>query len=134
MKLLLDTHVLIWALTEDERLPEETFELINDYTNDIYCSAASLWEIQIKHENHPDKVPFGAETIEDFVKELDYRMLDIAAPHVAALATLERSDELPPHKDPFDRIMIAQAKSEGMQLLTRDRRIAEYDEPCVRFV
>ena len=72
MNLLLDTHILIWALNEDPRLPERAKELILDADNAVYYSAVSIWEISIKHANHPDNVSFSGKELSQFCQEAGF--------------------------------------------------------------
>ncbi len=131
MRILLDTHVLLWALTEDKRLPAIASKMIEDLSNAIYCSVASLWEISIKHAVHPDLMPTDAETLKELCKEAGYELLSIEPRHIIALESLEAAGQKPIHHDPFDRILIAQAKSDSMVLLTADALISRYDESCI---
>ena len=85
MNLLLDSHVLIWALTEDERLSEKARHLILDPDNVIYYSAASIWEISIKHANHPDEIQFSGKELSAFCREAGFLQLEIRDKHVYAL-------------------------------------------------
>ena len=134
MNLLLDSHVLIWTLTEDERLCEKARQLILDPDNVIYYSTASIWEIAIKHANHPDEIEFSGKELSAFCREAGFLQLEIRDKHVYALETLVRSEDARPHKDPFDRILLAQAKAENMSFLTHDALILDYNEKCVILV
>lgn len=131
MKLLLDTHVLLWALVDDPALPPVARRLICDEDNLVYFSAISLWEVQIKHQAHPDKLAFGARQVIEYCAVAGYTQLPVKAAHAELLATLKRRAHTLEHKDPFDRMLICQAAAEGMILLTSDRRIAEYVNPCI---
>lgn len=131
MNLLLDTHILIWALTEDERLPEKARRLILAPGNAIYYSTASIWEIAIKHASHPDEIGFTGKELSAYCQEAGFLQLEIRDRHVYALETLVRPKDAPPHRDPFDRILLAQAKAENMSFLTHDALIPDYNENCV---
>ena len=131
MKVLLDTHILIWALEDDSRLSEQARLIITDPTNRVFNSVASSWVISIKHMSHPDKMLINGTEFMDLCECANYEQLAITGRHVKALETLVRPDGIAPHNDPFDRIMLAQAKAEGMMFLTHDSRLAEYGEPCV---
>ena len=131
MRILLDTHVLLWALVEDKRLPAIARKMIGDFSNTIYCSVASLWEISIKHTVHPNLMPTDAETLKELCNEAGYELLSIEPRHVVTLESLEAAGQKPIHHDPFDRILIAQAKSDSMVLLTANTFIARYDEDCI---
>ena len=131
MNLLLDTHILIWALNNDKKLPEKARELILDEGNAIYYSTASVWEISIKHAAHPDNVEFSGKVFSAFCHEAGYLSLEIRDKHVHTLETIKRSDKAPSHHDPFDRILLAQAKSEHMYFVTHDKLITQYSEDCI---
>lgn len=123
MRLLLDTHVAIWALTEPRRIPQPIFDVMGDMSNSVWVSAVSVWEIAIKHRlKRADSPPFsGQEAIRHF-ENSGYALLDVAARHAAFV------ERLPPlHGDPFDRLMLAQAVLENMQFVTYDRYLSRYD-------
>ncbi|MDR0945512.1 MAG: type II toxin-antitoxin system VapC family toxin [Bifidobacteriaceae bacterium] len=123
MNLLLDTHIALWALTDDPKLPPAARELLLDPENTVTVSAASVWEVAIKHARHPDSVTVsGQEVLRDF-GEAGYRLLPITARHAATV------DSLPPiHQDPFDRILVAQAIAEPLRLVSHDPRVAAYTD------
>lgn len=131
MKLLLDTHLLLWALLDSPQLPLQARTLILDQANSIHYSVASLWEVQIKHDAHPDRMLVGAQALARYCRQAGFLPLPIAERHIVALGSLSRVAGAPPHKDPFDRIMICQAKVDGLVLLTHDGLLAGYGEPCV---
>lgn len=131
MNLLLDSHILIWALTEDARLSEKARQLIIDPNNVIYYSTVSVWEISIKHANHPEDLEFYGKELSAYCQAAGFLQLEIRDKHVYALETLTREDGAPPQKDPFDRMLLAQAKAENMSLLTHDALLPYYNEKCV---
>lgn len=131
MNLLLDSHILIWALTEDARLSEKARQLILDPDNVIYYSTVSIWEISIKHANHPEDLEFSGKELSSYCQAAGFLQLEIRDKHVYALETLTRDQDAPPHKDPFDRMLLAQAKAENMSLLTHDALLQHYNEKCV---
>ena len=118
MRLLLDTHVLIWTVGEDQALGQRALEFIVDQANDVFVSPASVWEIAIK----------VAQGTLELAGDLNAAMTDanfIELPITFAHAEL--AGALPPHhKDPFDRMLIAQAQAEGLVLVTADRHIPRY--------
>jgi PIN domain nuclease of toxin-antitoxin system len=128
VKLLLDTHLLIWAADGIERLPPGARELMADPGNELLFSAASLWEISIKRGlNRPD-FQVDARMLRRGLIDNGYRELPILSEHAVAI------DALPPiHKDLLDRLLIAQATVEGITLLTNDVTLAQYRAP-VRLV
>lgn len=124
MKLLLDTHLLLWAAAGSERMPARARELMDDTTNVLFFSAASLWEIVIKRGlNRPD-FQIDARVLRRGLLDNGYSELPIHSAHTLAIETLA-----PIHKDPFDRLLIAQAITEGITLLTNDATVAQYQGP-----
>lgn len=131
MNLLLDSHILIWALTEDSRLTDKAKELILDEENQIFYSTASIWEISIKHALHPDHVSFSGRELSHYCQEAGFGCVAIRDKHIYALETLKRKEGVPKHNDAFDRILVAQAKSEKMRFMTHDGLIPYYEEDCI---
>ena len=131
MNLLLDTHILIWALNEDPRLPKKAKEVILDEDNTIYYSTVSIWEIAIKHATHPESVQFSGKELARFCQEAGFLPVEMKDRHVFALETITRADGAPPHHDPFDRMLIAQAKAENMSFVTHDSLLPFYEEKCI---
>ncbi|GID26700.1 type II toxin-antitoxin system VapC family toxin [Paractinoplanes brasiliensis] len=117
MSLLLDTHIVLWWLTDDPTLAADLKDRL-DHEPDVYVSAATIWEVAIKQALGKLKPDDLAERIRDS----GFRHLDITAAHSIAAGRLPLL-----HRDPFDRMLIAQAKSEGLTLVTRDPEIAKYD-------
>ncbi|CDI01412.1 MAG: type II toxin-antitoxin system VapC family toxin [Candidatus Competibacter denitrificans] len=124
MKWLLDTHVLLWAAGNPQRLSTQAHALLNAPENELWFSAASLWEIAIKSGLGRADFQVDARLLRRGLLDNGYSELPIRSEHVVAL------DRLPPlHKDPFDRLLIAQALVEGITLLTADEQIARYPAP-----
>jgi PIN domain nuclease of toxin-antitoxin system len=127
MKLLLDTHVLLWVAGEPEKLSKTAQSLLEDSQNQLHFSAASLWEISIK--NKLGRADFKVDLSVLRRNLLDYGFEEIAINSAHTLAI----DALPDiHKDPFDRMLIAQANVEGVTLMTADSVVAEYPVAVVR--
>lgn len=124
MNLLLDTHVLLWAAGNPERLSERAASQLTDENNTLYFSAASLWEIVIKTGLGREDFRVDAHLLRRGLLENGYLELPILTQHVMAVAHLPDL-----HKDPFDRMLVAQAQSEGYLLLTADERVALYPGP-----
>jgi len=131
MKILIDTHIAIWAVLNDPKLPERAKDIILDEKNEIFYSTASIWEITIKHMLHPDKIRMSGNLLETGCEDNGYIVLPVFNKHVSALETLKRPKDAPRHNDPFDRIMVAQAKSEDLMFLTHDSLIPYYKEPFI---
>ena len=124
MRLLLDTHILLWAAGRPERLPAKARRLLSNPRHDLFFSAASLWEIAIKTR-------LGRADFQVDPRELRRRLLENGYAEIAV--TSEHAvniDALPPlHQDPFDRMLVAQAITEGVTLLTSDEEVASYPGP-----
>jgi len=131
MKILIDTHIAIWAVLNDIKLSEKAKEILLDNKNEIFYSTASVWEITIKHMLHQDKIQMNGSLLGKGCEDNGYEVLPILNKHVSALETLKRQENAPKHNDPFDRIMVAQAKAEGMMFLTHDSLIPYYMEPFI---
>jgi len=131
MNLLLDTHILIWALNDDPRLPGQARELILDENNAVYYSSVSVWEIAIKHAKYPEEVEFTGKELSQFCQEAGFLSVEMRDRHVFALETITRAEGAPPHHDPFDRMLIAQAKAENMAFITHDAMLPYYEEKCI---
>lgn len=126
MNILLDTHMLIWALTDSPMLSVKAREMILNPENEIFYSVISLWEIEIKHQSKPKKLPISALDIAGYCREAGYKPVQLNENSVFRLSELVRPDSEPPHKDPFDRMLICQAVSENMTFLTHDAMIKGY--------
>ena len=124
MKLLLDTHILLWWLNDDEKLPEKAHQLISLADNAIYVSHISLWEIQIKVMT--GKLHADLKAIIEQLPVNDFLELSSHVDHVIALSQLPSY-----HQDPFDRMLIAQAISEPLHLLTHDKNVSLYSESII---
>ena len=127
MNLLLDTHVLLWAAAEPEKLSTAAVELITDNASRLYFSAASLWEVVIKNGLQRPDFHVDPHLLRRGLVDNGYSELSISAQHTLGLAHLPSI-----HKDPFDRILIAQAEAEGLLLLTADDLVAQYPGPIRR--
>ncbi len=126
MKLLLDTHLLLWAAGEPRRLPKRARNLIDNPENELLFSAASLWEVAMKRGLGRDDFKVDARLLRRGLLDNGYGELPIISDHVVAI------DSLPPiHKDPFDRILVAQATFEGVTLLTLDDIVLQYPGPII---
>jgi PIN domain nuclease of toxin-antitoxin system len=124
MKLLLDTHLLLWAAGQPERLSTQARGLIDDPDNELLFSAASLWEVAIKRGLGRHDFKVDARLLRRGLLDNGYRELPIVSDHVVA------TESLPPiHKDPFDRVLVAQATVEGITLLTIDSLVSQYPGP-----
>ena len=124
MKLLVDTQILIWSTTAPELTPRQAQSQLEDEGNSLWFSVASLWEIAVKRSlNKPDFL-IDVGPMRDSLFDAGFEELPVQASHVLCLTGLQRF-----HKDPFDRLLLAQAVAEGMVLLTTDRVLAKYEGP-----
>nr|WP_276516239.1 type II toxin-antitoxin system VapC family toxin [Rosenbergiella australiborealis] len=121
---MLDTHVLLWAAGMPEKLSPSTTLLLNSPENELFFSVACLWEIAIKRDLGRDDFQVDTRLLRRGLLDNGYSELSITSEHAVFI------DNLPPiHKDPFDRMMIAQATVEGITLLTADSFIIQYPGP-----
>ncbi len=124
MRLLLDTQLLLWAAGQPQRLSAAALELLNDPLNVLLFSAASIWEIAIKSTLGRDHFRVDPRLLRRRLLDNGYAELPVTSQHAVNI------DSLPPlHKDPFDRLLLAQALSEGITLVTGDARLARYRGP-----
>jgi PIN domain nuclease of toxin-antitoxin system len=124
VKLLLDTQILLWAAGQPERLSAAARRLLNDPGNELLFSAASLWEVAIKNTLGREDFRVEPRLLRRGLLDNDYVELPVTSQHAVNI------DGLPLlHKDPFDRLLLAQAISEGITLLTADKQLAEYRGP-----
>jgi PIN domain nuclease of toxin-antitoxin system len=124
MKFLVDTHLLLWAAGQPDRLSATALSLIDNPANEVLFSAASLWEVAIKRRLGRDDFQADPRLLRRGLLDNGYSELPIVSDHVVAIATLP-----PIHKDPFDRLLVAQAMVEGITLLTADSVVARYPGP-----
>lgn len=134
MNILLDTHILLWLLFDDSKLSNNCKNLLSSQDTYIYFSVISLWEIEIKHNKYPDRFPYDAEIVYKLAKQSGLRLLSLSPENIFMIRTLARTESAKAHSDPFDKIMISQAKSETMQFITHDELLLGYNEPCISWV
>lgn len=127
MNLLLDTHVALWAITDSPKLPQNARDLIQSPKTTVWISAASIWEIAIKHGLGRGGMPVSSQDAVRYFGESGYRFLAVEAEHAAAVEELAAH-----HQDPFDRILVAQALVEPMRLMTHDSLVALYSDTIIK--
>jgi len=127
MKFLLDTHLLLWAAQGSNRLSSAAVQLINNPDSELFFSAASLWEIVIKNSLKREDFSVDPRILRRSLIDNDYIELPIRSEHAVIVENLPQI-----HKDPFDRILIAQAIVEGITLLTSDVHLMKYSGPIQR--
>jgi len=130
MRLLLDTHIALWAFVNDQRLPPKARDLIADMENEIFVSTASLWEIAIKHplaRGLRSDMPISAQQAVDYCRRAGYQLKDLSVIDILGVEALPAL-----HADPFDRILIAQALATPLRLVTHDPTVARYSDSIIR--
>lgn len=123
MRYLLDTHVIIWAMIDSDKLSRHARTVLSDANNDFYVSTASLWEIALKHDRRPEDIPVTAEQVCRYCDECGVRYMPIMPEHAAGVNSIENI-----HADPFDRMLISQAVCERMKLMSHDSKIQSYGD------
>lgn len=123
MNLLLDTHIALWAIADSPKLPAKARELIANPRNTVWISAASLWEITIKHSLGRGDMPVSGREALAYFEQAGYRLLPIEPEHAVAVGELPHH-----HADPFDRLLVAQARQVPMHLITHDALVSRYGE------
>jgi PIN domain nuclease of toxin-antitoxin system len=127
LNLLLDTHVALWAISDSPRLPEEARALIASPKSSVWVSAASVWEIAIKHQLKKDDMPISGAQALRYFRDAGYHFLQVEPEHAAAVENLPNH-----HADPFDRILVAQALVEPMRLMSHDPKVALYSDTVIK--
>jgi PIN domain nuclease of toxin-antitoxin system len=124
MRLLLDSHVVLWLFTVDPDRPPKSIDAVVDDANEVLVSAATFWEVEVKRLKGKLSAP---PNLLDHVEDAGFRLLDITAEQLLDAARLPRH-----HGDPFDRILVAQAQGEAATLVTDDGTLERYDVPLIR--
>ena len=131
MNILLDTHIAIWAISNHRNLVARARDLISDPDNTIYFSSISVWEVLLKRDSPKSNLTLTPEDFVEYCEESGYYQLHMKSKHVLTAATLDISSVDKEHRDPFDRLLLAQAKAENFTFLTHDYRLSMYNESCV---
>lgn len=126
MNLLVDTHVLIWFITDSEKLPSRTKQIIESNTNNCFVSIATFWEIAIKNSIGRLELNTELEKIFQIIEDTGFEILPITTKQILQNASLEFY-----HQDPFDRIIIAQAITEKLSIVTKDSQFDAYKVPII---
>lgn len=127
MKCLLDTHLLLWAALTPGKLSPDARTLIEDPQNELFFSAASIWEVALKQGLSQPDFTLDPQLLRRGLSDNGYIELAVTGHHAAAIATLPQI-----HKDPFDRMLLAQSSVEGFLLLTADDQVPQYPGPVRR--
>jgi PIN domain nuclease of toxin-antitoxin system len=124
LKLLLDTHILLWRLVGSDRLSDTTVDFMDEQAEQLLASTASIWEVAIKwslRKGLPDDMPLSGTDFAAALEQAGIEVLPIKPTHAAAVDQLKMH-----HRDPFDRLLVATAQCEGLNLLTHDSRLGAY--------
>ncbi len=124
MDILIDTHILLWALYKTEKLSKNTVDLLSNDDNLKYVSLASIWEIEIKHSL--GKLEFDSSLVLKDTEQSGFKILEIKKEHIFELKNLEHI-----HNDPFDRLLLSQAFAEKMNFITSDSKIEQYKKDFI---
>ena len=127
MRLLLDTHILIWIVTGDVRLSDQVRALVEDESNVCYFSPVSIAEIALKHQKHPEVVKFDGLAEKKAFIATGCRELELKSDHCEAISNMQTF-----HYDPIDRMLLAQAKSEGIKIVSHDRQFPQYGDFVIK--
>ncbi len=123
MRLLLDTHIMLWTVTASPLMPPRGARIVQDNKHSFFYSAVVIWEVAIKFAKGTGQIPMSGTELLEELQPLDIQHLPVSAAHAALL------DQIPlHHHDPFDRLLVAQAKVEGLTLLTHDKKLAAYGD------
>ena len=134
MRILLDTPIALWAIADTAKLPDEVIKILEEESNEVFYSVASVWEVAIKHKIKPENMPVSEEEFVALCEKTGFTQLPVKIEHIFLLKTLKRADNSPKHNDPFDRMLLSQAKYEELKLLTHDSQFPYYGENCVMSV
>ena len=127
MKYLLDTHIILWAAADVKRLSRKAKSILENPENVLYFSPVSLWEISIKHAKHPEQMAITSERAKELALKMGFIELPVRSRHGVDIAKLPDI-----HGDPFDRMLVTQARSDGMMLISHDDKVIAYGESVVK--
>ena len=134
MNILLDTHLVVWAINDDRMLTDKARRIILDPENELFFSAATVIEIDWKIRSKKNNLDFTVDEFIQMCRESQFKPTPLKSEHVAATTHLVWDSDSPEHKDPFDRMLLAQAMTEGMKFMTHDDKITMFRQDCVILV
>ena len=126
MKILLDTHIALWAVVKTDALSQAAKELLLQKGNEVFYSVISLWEVSLKHSVNPINMEITAAEFRRLCQESGLIEIPVEYSHILGLDLLTQKTGVPEHKDPFDRLLLSQAVTEKMYFLTHDSKIASF--------
>ena len=127
MNILLDTHIAVWAITDDPRLSQKARDLLLDTGNNIYYSSISTMEIALKRRSRSNNLEFTTDDFVSYCENAGYIQLPFRSEHILAEEKLNWKGKGAEHQDPFDRFLLAQAKVEKFSFMTHDHEIPSFD-------
>ena len=135
MRVLVDTHILIWMHSADKKnLSSKALEILDNKENDLFYSPVSVWEVYVKLLKHPNEFEFNEIQFDEMCRKAGIKQLCLKPEHILTLSTLKPPDAVKGHKDPMDRLLIAQAKIENLYLVSHDHLMPFYEEECIIMV
>ena len=134
MNILIDTHIAIWSLINQEKLNNDLTSIMEDLNNNIYVSIISIWEVAIKNIKPGYKrMPLDEKEFIKLCEEAEFKILPIKASHILNIRNLKLKNNIS-HKDPFDKLLVSQSVCENLTLCTRDTLLLDYDVNNIRIV
>ena len=135
MNILIDTHIALWATAKSSLLTAKMRDMLVDENNTVFYSIVSVWETLLKHTSHPDDFTLTDAEFDSLCDRTGFQFLELKKEHIYAVNTLVYPDDAPEkHKDPFDRLLMGQAKNEGLMFMTHDHKIRWYEEDFIIYV
>ena len=134
MNYLIDTHIAIFAMANQNELAKKFTNELANLNNRVFVSIASIWEVVIKSNKHPDKIPINEKQFIRYCEEMEFEFLPIKIKHITNIRNLKLKNKNIIHKDPFDRLLISQSQSENLIFCTRDTVLLNYDVTNIKIV
>ena len=126
MKILLDTHIALWAILKSDAFAPETKEILLSRDNEVFYSVISIWEVSLKHSINPENMEITPAEFRRLCQDSGFKEIPVEYQHILALDSLAQKEGCPVHKDPFDRLLLAQSVAEGMYFMTHDAKITTF--------
>lgn len=127
MKILLDTHIALWATLKTDALSAKAKEILLSSDNEIFYSVISIWEVSLKHSINPENMEVTASEFRQLCQDSGFIEIPLEYHHILGLDRLSQKKGCPIHKDPFDRLLLAQSITERMDFITHDAKISTFD-------
>ena len=134
MNILLDTHIAIWAINDDRRLTKEARDILSNPLNKLYYSAVSVVEVDLKIKGRKNNIDFTTEEFVEKCEESGFIPYPLKGTHIVKANQLKWRGSIPEHRDPFDRVILAQSMDEGFKLMTHDNKMNMFEQDCVILV